>query len=752
MPNKRAGSSRRTARPAPTLKRPNASPFPRLALLAVLAVALLVRLWGIADRLPNPSVGISAFDDSVVEETDRVTMGMAWRMWQGGMGPVDLNPHTGGWPGLSAYLALGVQLLCRAWFAATHPGAGAAAFAGYAQAHWDSLFLVGRWIGALVGVATVALTFQLGSALLGAGAGLAAAFLLALNPLHIQTSQHVADPNLLALLFVLVAALSIVRLTKRAALRDSVMAGAAIGLAAASKYAPLALAPVLVLAHAGTEGLPLARIARALRSRALWIGIAAVGIAFFIGSPFTFLDGSTTVRDLSIQRERLFSTSVGEAAFPITLPVYLVRKLPSALGWPAYLLSVAGTVVLWRSGRAGRLIVSIPLLLVLVYGLLRVAEARYVLPAFPILYVAAAAALLPAGAWIASRVRGRAAPDAGRAMGAVRALAPAALLALGVAWPLPAYVATRASLAMPDARYAARAWIDAHIAPDQPMAIEVYGPSFNADRRERAAVTWPFYATLAPLVRPAYDYSFLDGLRYVVLSSEVSRRFESRPGSYPTEAAYYARIQEGTQLVWMSDSTRVSGPRIEVRAVPVTVSTRSERDSAFARLLPEPNGSDRLGLWCLQMAELFGERAEFARMEEWASRGLRVGVPPLMGELSATLAYAQLALDRPADAERTARAGIAAAPGNAALHVFLGVALRSAGRNEEALESFRSAFALDPQQEVRIYMAETLAAMGRRAEAADLYRAAAGAEPEPTQAQHLREEAARLDASSRPPG
>ena len=741
--DKRASSPRKATRSAPALRGRSAPAFARRALLAVLALALLLRLWGITDRLPNPSVGIPAFDDSVVEETDRVTMGMAWRMWQGGTGPVDLNPHTGGWPGLSAYVALAGQLLCWSWFTVTHPGAGANAFAGYAQAHWDSLFLVGRWIGVLAGVATVALTFRLGAALLGVGGGLAAAFLLALNPLHIQTSQHVADPNLLALLFVLVAALSIVRLTKRAALRDSVMAGAAIGLAAASKYAPLARAPVLVFAHAGTEGRPLARIARALQSRALWISVAAVGIAFFIGSPFTYLDGSTTIRDLSIQRERLLSTSVGETAFPITLPVYLVRKLPGALGWPAYLLSVAGTVVLWRSGRAGRLIVSIPLLLVLVYGLLRVSEARYVLPAFPILYVAAAAALLSAGAWTASRMR---------AVGSIRVLAPAALLALGVAWPLPAYVATRASLAMPDSRYAARAWIDAHITPDQPMAIEVYGPSFDADRRERAAVTWPFYATLAPLVRPAYHYSFLDGLRYVVLSSEVSRRFESKPGSYPTEAAYYARIREGTQLVWMSDSTRVSGPRIEIRALPATVSTRTERDSAFARLLPEPNGSDRLGLWCLQMAELFGDRAEFDRMEEWASRGLRVGVPPLMGELSAALAYAQLALDRPADAERTARAGVASAPGNAALHVLLGVALRSAGRDEEALESFRSAFALDPQQEVRIYMAETLAAMGRRAEAADLYRAAAGAESEPTQAQHFREEAARLDASPRPPG
>jgi len=663
-------------------------------------------------------------------------MGIAWSMWQGGTKPIDFNPHTGGWPGLSVYLTLGIQLLSWVWFAATHTGAGTAAFARYAEAHWDSLFLAARCVGVLVGVATVALTFELGFALLGAGAGLAAALLLALNPLHIQTSQHVSDPNLLALLFVLIAALAIVRVAERGALRDSITAGAAIGLAAASKYAPIVLLPVLILAHAGTEGRPLARVAAALQSRALGIGMASMGAAFFVGSPFTLLDFGTTVRDLLVQQERLLSTWVGETAFPISLPSYLFSVLPNALGWPAYLLSLAGLVALWRSGRAGRLVASVPVLLVLANGMLRTAQERYILPAMPIMYVAAASFMPWAGAWIAGRAR---------AVGAARTLAPAALLLLCAVWPLPDYVVTRASLAMPDTRHVARAWIDAHVDPAQPMTVELYGPSFNTMRRdERAAVVWPFYATLAPLVRPAYDYSFLDGLRYIVLSSEVSRRFESMPASYPTEVAYYARLRERTSLVWTSDSVRASGPRIELRALPAVVSTRSERDSAFARLLPQPNGSDRLALWCLQMAQLFGDKGEFDRMEEWAGRGLRVGAQSLDGDLSATLAYAQLALERPADAERAARAGIASAPGNAALRLYLGVALRAAGRNEEALESFRRAFALAPDQAVRIYMAETLAALGRRDEAADLYRQAADAEPNPAEAQHLRSEAMRV--------
>ena len=206
---------------------PPGTPNVRLALLGILTLSLAVRLWGIGDRLPDPSLGVRAFDDGVVEETDRVTMGMAWSMWEGGTKPLDLNPHTGGWPALSAYFTLGVQVLCRGWFAATHPGAGAVAFARWAEAHWDSLFLVGRCAGALVGVTTVALTFALGSALVAPAAGIIAALLLAMNPLHILTSQHVGDPNLLALFFVLVAGLSIVRVARGGGLRDSIAAGAA---------------------------------------------------------------------------------------------------------------------------------------------------------------------------------------------------------------------------------------------------------------------------------------------------------------------------------------------------------------------------------------------------------------------------------------------------------------------------------------------------------------------------------------------
>ena len=151
---------------------------------------------------------MNVLDDSVVEETDRTTMGRAWIMWGGGTRDFDFNPHTGGWPAFSFYFALACQMAFKAWWSVSHPGGNAEDFADFFTTHVDHAFLLTRIAGVLMGAASVYLTFRLGARLAGREAGLLGGALLALCPLHIQTSQHVADPNLLALLFVLLAALA----------------------------------------------------------------------------------------------------------------------------------------------------------------------------------------------------------------------------------------------------------------------------------------------------------------------------------------------------------------------------------------------------------------------------------------------------------------------------------------------------------------------------------------------------------------
>ncbi|MGE5174864.1 MAG: glycosyltransferase family 39 protein [Hyphomicrobiales bacterium] len=734
-------------------------------LIVVVCVAALFRIWGITDRLPDPSLGINVLEDTAVEETDRTTMGRAWTLWNGGTKKLDLNPRTSGWPALSFYVTLGLQWAYRGYFGMTHPGEGPGAFASFVQlgAGAHQLFLFARVFGAVIGVATVILTFLLGTMVAGRLVGVGAALLLAVNPPHIYTSQHVSDPNLLALLFVLIAAFPMVRIASgEGRTRDSLLAGAMIGLAGACKYVPLVVGLPVLLAHP-----------RGLRNRDFWLGTLAMAAALFVATPYTFLDVRITVRDLVAQRNSLFSPWVGQSTFPISLPSYLIETLPHAMGWPAYLLSIAGTVLLWRRGGGARTLAIASVVIVGVNGMLKTAQERYVLVALPFLLLGAALAFERGLAWWKER-----GPAALRAPAAARVTAGVVAL-LAVAWPIPEFAQSREILSRPDTRYIARRWLIGHIGVPDPIVTELYGPVLRAG--ERNFLIWPFFATQAPLVRPAYHPEFLDGVKYIVTSNAISSRFEADTTDYPVENAYYRWIREHGRLVWSSDSVRASGPLIQIRELPPNISTRAGRDSLFAVVMPTPIRTNRLGLWCADMSALFGRMGEDDRAIEWARRGLLIHSPAMTGKLYASLALAELRAGNPAAAESAATAAIQITPRDYAVHLYRGMALRELNRPDEALTELGTAYTLSGDERIHLNIGQLLADMGRYEQAAEelqsvpsgiperaaaqrdlavIYlnylhrrepgiaalREAAALEPDPGQARLLRDELARLSA------
>ncbi|HEX5032805.1 MAG TPA: tetratricopeptide repeat protein [Candidatus Eisenbacteria bacterium] len=666
----------------------------RLALLLV-ALSIAIRLWGVADRLPDPTLKINVLDDSVVEETDRTTMGRAWIMWSGGLRHWDLNPHTGGWPAFSFYFALVCQIAFKAWWGLSHPGGSAKDFVEFFTEHVDQCFLLARLAGVLVGAVTVFLTFRLGQRLAGREVGLFGGLLLALNPLHIQTSQHVADPNLLALLFVLLAAIAMTRLAETGSDRDAVIAGAMIGFAGACKYVPLILVIPLAVAYGRSFW----------RSRGYGLALLAVFAALVVATPFTFLDWKTTLRDIGTQRSALFSDWVGQTAFPFSLPTYVTVSLPHAMGWAAYLLGIAGCGYLWRRGRAARAIALIPAVMVLANGVLKAAQERYMLVAMPVLFIAAGLAAIEAGRWLMARETGRRAA----------VLAPALLALTAVAWPLPEYVGLRRALALPDTRHVVRRWILENIPATAPMAVELYGPVFRSD--ERSIVIWPFFATRAPLVRPAYHREFLDGLAYYVTSQEVSHRFAVDSLAYPVESAYYRWIHANAPVVWRADPKTMSGPIIEVRRVPPKVSTRAERDSVFRAAMPAPTAVTRVGLWCADYAVLFGRLNQDERAEEWADRGLQVRAAQMTPRLLNTLAYAKLQLEKYGEAERVAALGVERSPNDGVIRLYHGIALQALGKPNEALAEYRKCYEISHDARALIRIGSVLAELERYDEA-----------------------------------
>jgi tetratricopeptide (TPR) repeat protein len=665
------------------------------ALLLILIASALLRLWGIGDRLPDASLGINVIDDTAIEETDRTTIMRSWGMWRGGLKDFDLNPHTGGWPALSFYVTLGVQLIYKSWYGIANSGATTAEFAEHVQRDSAALFLLARLVNAAVGVLSVFLTWRLALPLAGRAAAILAALFLAANPLHVLTSQHISDPNLLALVFVALATGAMVRVAEGGGSRDSAWAGIWIGLAAACKYVPLLL--LLPLASAHLPG-------RRWKGFGIAAGLAVA--AMFAASPFTFLDGKTTIAAFSIQRKSLFSDWVGQSAFPISLPTYLISSLPKSLGWPIYLLSIAGFVSLWRRGPGARKLTLVAIVIVGANGLLRAAQERYLLVAFPIVMIAAAVGALR----VLEFVRARLPAVARRGREAAALLAAACLLV-----PAPELWAVRSALHRPDSRHEARRWAMANIGPTRLLAVELYGPVF-ADG-ERNKVIWPFFATQAPLVAAAYRPEFLDGIETIVLSGEISRRFDSDSLRYPGEAGYYRWLRANAPLLWRSDPKRLSGPSIEVRSLPTNISNRATRDSLFAVLQPSASHTYRLALWCHDMASLFIHAGDHGRAEEWALRGLRIDAANMNARLYAALSLARLNKSDFAGAEEAARLGIVLSPTGYALRLYHGMALERLGRLDESLSELREALEDTADPRIRLNIGQVLAALGRFDEA-----------------------------------
>jgi tetratricopeptide (TPR) repeat protein len=371
------------------------------------------------------------------------------------------------------------------------------------------------------------------------------------------------------------------------------------------------------------------------------------------------------------------------------------------MGWPAYLLSLGGTWLLARRGRAGLAAALVPVAAVLVNGMLRTAQERYVLPALPILFVGAAAAI-----------------EWGRERWAARGTAIAiSLAALCVAWPVPEFLAIRRAQALPDTRHLARRWINENIDVNAPMGIELYGPVFQPG--ERAMVIWPFFATQVPRVRPAYHWQMLDGLEYYVLSGEISRRFEADSANYPVECAYYRWIRTHAAVVWQSDPTTTSGPRIEVRRIPAAISTREERDSVFALAMPRPSGVSRVALWCFDASQAFQRIGVNERAEEWARRGLRVGASSLNARLCGALAFADLKLGDFEEAERVASEGARQYPREPMLHLYRAMALHEMGQRDLAVAEFRTAHDLSSDPRVLLNLGAVLSELGRFEEAVE---------------------------------
>lgn len=341
------------------------------------------RVWGplllaLCLRLPGIGFGLPEFsperDEILVVESAIGMFGGSWR-------PIDFR-----YPPLFATLVRIAQQPVAWWLEAAgiiEDGPGTIA---YFAARPTAFYIAGRLLALVSGLATVWLAGRLGASLGGPSAGLLAALVLAIAPLHVEMSR-IARVDAALAMWTTAALVAAVEHARRPSRRSAIATGLLTGLAVGTKYSGVCLLPLC----AAVACRPLEERHRLLRTRPRRV-LVLLAIPFAV----LLLANPALVAWLpeAVQRAAWLPRFVVQRFNPAREPGYILypRELVGAsFGAGLLAASAVGGVRLVRRREPGS---GFLFLFVAVYSALflfaQTAYDRFLLPLIPVLAAIAA--------------------------------------------------------------------------------------------------------------------------------------------------------------------------------------------------------------------------------------------------------------------------------------------------------------------------------------------------------------------------
>ncbi len=477
--------------------------------LALVAAAML-RFWALAQGVPF-ALGV---DEPEVMER-------AVRMMKTG----DFSPHFFDYPSFYMYVQAAVAVV-RFVF-----GAMRGLWGGLAQAPTEVFYVWGRAVTAIVGTATVWVVYRAGMRW-GARTALLAAVMIGVMPLHVRES-HYALTDVPATFLVMLTLLLSLRAHERATVWSFALAGAAAGLAGATKYNGVLAILMPLLACIMT---PAVRPSRPVAM--LWI-IGGMLLAFLLAAPYTLIDLPTFLNQFA----RLASEYRAPAVSLDPVWQTYFKHLRIALDWPGVILIVAGIVFgFWRTLRGPErlkwvLVTVFPLVYFRFVSNQNIAYFRYLLPLIPFLSLLAAAAVV----WIVDWLRQIDLPRP------VRSLVTVGLTLAAIAPPAYNAIAYDADAAKVWTTQQAYEWIRRELPPGTSIRLE-----------GSLAIKLPTYRTsyVKQLRLDGVELYKGTGIQYLVASSQCYGKYFEDPAQYRSEIADYQQIFGQTEEVARFKETR----------------------------------------------------------------------------------------------------------------------------------------------------------------------------------------------------
>ncbi|MEV4421214.1 glycosyltransferase family 39 protein [Patulibacter sp. NPDC049589] len=521
-----------------------------IAVGVLVLVGLVLRLWGIRSGLPY------AYN---ADESAHF-LPQAVGMFRGDLDPhYFINP-----PGFTYATHIGLRLRFggadSVWSAfATDPG---------------SVFVVGRIVSALIGVTSVWLVYLAGVRLLDRRTGLLAAGLLSVSFLPVFYGHLALNdaPTVAPVALGLWGSAGVLRYGRD---RDYLIAGVAVGLAAAFKYTGgIVLLPVLigaVIQAAQPDG-------RVPAVRGTMLAFVAFAVGFVAANPYALLNFDDFWFGIAHQSSaaggetttKLGSTRGGGVGFYLWTLTWGLGIVP--------LVAAAGALVpLWRDDRrVWLLLVPTTIIFLLFMSVQGRFFARWLLPVYP------AIALLAgyAGTRVVELVEFR------RPRWSVAALVVVGLLLCGQGLSGSVHVAR--ILAREDTRNETRDWMVKHIPADRKIVLEPVVPAswlsdlqsatdpggrddgtrwqrfttskayFDLDTGEpikggESVFLENYVRSLDPRLIKKYEDQ---GYCWVITGSTMRGRAEAEPGKVPRAIEYYEALDRDAKLVFESSPYR----------------------------------------------------------------------------------------------------------------------------------------------------------------------------------------------------
>jgi hypothetical protein len=519
--------------------------FHRPALVVLLVVTLLLRLWGIKQGLP--------YSYNTDEATHFVPRAIAFFSH-------DFNPHYFLNPPAYSYL---LHIVFELWF-----GSADAVNRAYATDP-TSVFVVARIVAAVLGTLSVWLTYLAGARFFNRNVGLLAAAILAFAFLPVFYS-HLALNDVATLAPVSLALYGTAGVMRYGRMRDYAIAGAGIGLGAATKYTG-GITMLCLLAAFVTDASGGSMSLRGAARRCL-VALAIGLLAFLIANPYAVLDFSAFRAGVSAQ------ASLAAGQEPVKLGTrsdsgitYYLWTFTWGLGWGPALAAIGGAMLLVARRRVAMLLTLLPATIVftIFMGDQQRFFGRWLMPIFPIVAILAAYGAVELVRWLAAT----------RRVPAVVGGIVAAVLLLTQS--VVADIHNDAVLSRPDTRNLTRAWMVDHVPAGSKVVIEPevpdnwatdIGASLAATPTGERWVRYPTWLTNLdahgnPLLPGEHRYVVIDqyerylrpelldsyvarGFCWVVLGSLQAGRAFAQPQDAPAAVAYYAALANRARLVY----------------------------------------------------------------------------------------------------------------------------------------------------------------------------------------------------------